>query len=124
MSSSQRFSNNKFGFCFSNFDKPSTSSTIFIKATSKFNNKESNKEHVVSHHKRPYDRNNFYVNKRNHVFRPICFYCNAKGHTFNVCYIRNCRILYSEYVWVRKEYNPIRPMNIGYQSTINYFLGI
>lgn len=58
---------------FFNFDKRSTSQTIFINATSKFNNKESKKDHVVSHHKRSYDRNNFYVNRKNNVFRPICY---------------------------------------------------
>lgn len=52
MLSSQIFLNNKYGLDFSNFDKPSTNQTIFVKATSKFNNKESNKEHVVNHHKR------------------------------------------------------------------------
>lgn len=81
--SSQRFSNNKCRLAFSNFDKPSTSQTIFTKATRKFNNKESRKEHVVNHHKMPYDRKNFYVNKWNHVFRPTCFYYNAKCHTSN-----------------------------------------
>lgn len=65
--SSQIFSNNKCGLDFSNFHKPSTSQSIFVKATSKFNNKESNKEHGVNHLKRPYDRNNFYVNKMKHV---------------------------------------------------------
>lgn len=100
MLSSQIFSNNKYGLGFSNFDKTSSSQTIFVKATSKFNKTESKKEHVVSHHKIPYNRNKFYVNKKNHVFRPICFYLNAKGHTSNACYIRNYGIPYGEYVQV------------------------
>lgn len=68
--SSQIYSSNKYGLGFSNFDKLSTSQTILVKTTSKFNKKESKKVHVVNHHKKPHDRNNFYVNKRNHVFRP------------------------------------------------------
>lgn len=60
---SQIYSSNKCGLGFSNFDNPSTSHIIFVKTTNKFNNKESKKVHVVNHHKRPYDRNNFYVNK-------------------------------------------------------------
>lgn len=39
--SSQIYSNKKCGLVFSNFDKPSTSKIIFVKATRKFNNKES-----------------------------------------------------------------------------------
>lgn len=57
----------------------------------------------------PYDRNNFYVNKRNHIFRPTYFYCNEKGHTSNTCYIRNYGIPYGEYVWVRKRSIPRGP---------------
>ena len=62
VSCSQIFSNNKFGLEFFNFDKPSTSPTIFLKATKKFNNQDSKKKRVVNHHKKPYDRNNFSVN--------------------------------------------------------------
>ena len=62
VSSSQIFSNNKCGLEFSNFDKPSTSPTIFVKVTNKFNNQDSKKKRVVNHHKMPYDRNYIYVN--------------------------------------------------------------
>lgn len=109
MLSSQRHSSNKCGLGFYNFDIPSTSQTIFVKATRKFTNKESKKVHATNHHKRPYDRNNFYVNKRKHVFRPIWFYCYAKGHTYNDFYIRNYGIPYGEYVWGRKGSNPREP---------------
>lgn len=105
----QRYSNDKCGLDFSNLDKPNTTKTIFVKATIKFNNKESKKVHFLDYHKRPYDRNNFYLNKRNNVFRPICFNCNAKGHTSNTCYIKNYGIPYCEYVWVRKGSNPRGP---------------
>lgn len=95
---SQKNPNDKCGLGFTNFDKPSTSQIIFVKATNKFNNEESEIEHVVNDHKSAY--------KRNHVFRPTCFYCKTKDHTINACYIRNYGIPYSEYVWVRKISNP------------------
>lgn len=109
MLSSQRYLSNKGGLDFFNFDKPSISQTIFVKATSKFNKKESEKVHDINNHKRPQDINNFYVNKKNHVFRPTCFYCNINGHTYNACCIRNYGIPYGEYVWVRKGSNPRGP---------------
>lgn len=88
---------------FSNFDQSSTSQAIIVDATRKLNDKEIKKEHVVNHHKMPYDRNNFYVNKRNHIFRSTCFYYNEKVHTYNACYIRKYDIPYGEYVWVRED---------------------
>lgn len=42
MLSSQTFSNSKHGLGISNFDKPNTSQTIFVKPIRKFNNEESN----------------------------------------------------------------------------------
>lgn len=103
--SSQRYSSNKCGIHFSNFDKSSASQTIFVKAIGRFNNKDSNKLHVINHCKRPHDRNKFYLNKRNRVFRPTCSYCNTKGHTLKACYIRNYNVPYGEYVWVKKGTN-------------------
>jgi phage gpG-like protein len=125
--SSQRFSNNKCRLGFSNFDKPNTSQTIFVKATRKFNNKESKKEHVVNPHKRPNDRNSFksknYSNIRNKSFnknysnarnnsnnfnsyhKPTCFYCNIIGHTSNACYIQNVGVPNGEFIWVEKGTN-------------------
>ncbi|XP_045798087.1 uncharacterized protein LOC123892341 [Trifolium pratense] len=108
--SSQRFSNDKCGLGFSNFDKLSTSHNTFVKTTcNKFNNNESKKEHVVNYHKRTYDRNNFYGNKENHIFRPTCFYCNTKGHTPNACYVRNIGVPNGEYIWIKKGINPRGP---------------
>lgn len=97
--SRQRYSNDKCGFDFLNFDK----------ACTKFNNVEPKKVHVVNHSKRPYVRYNSYVYKRNHVFIPTWFYYNTKDHTPNAFYIRNNIIPYYEYVWVRKITNPRWP---------------
>lgn len=99
--SSKKNSNDKCGLDFTNLDKPSTSQTIFVKATNKFNNEESKIEYVVNDNKRPY--------KMNHIFRSTCFYCKAKVHTINACYIRNYGIPYCEYVLVRKVSNPKGP---------------
>jgi hypothetical protein len=105
--SSQRFSNNKCGLGFSNFDKPSTSQTIFVKTTyNKFNNVEPKKVHGVIRH---YGRYDSYLYKNHHVHKPICFYCNKKGHTPSVCYIRNYGVPYSEYIWIKKGTNPRGP---------------
>ena len=99
--SSKNVSNDKCGLDFTNLYNPSTSQTIFVNPTNKYNNEESKKEHVVNDHKRPY--------KRNHIFRPTCFYCKAKCHTTNAYYIRNYGIPYNEYVWVWKVSNPKGP---------------
>lgn len=99
--SSTKNSNYKCGLEFINFDRPSKSQTIFVKATNKFNNKESKIEHIINYNKSTY--------KRNHVFRPTFFYCKVKGHTTNACYIKNYGISYSKYVWMRKISNPKRP---------------
>lgn len=93
--SRQRYSNDKCGFEFSKFDKPSTSKTIFVKDSTQFNNVEPKNVHDVNHPKRSYVRNNSYVNIRNHVFIPTFFYCNTKDHTLNDCYIRNYDITYA-----------------------------
>lgn len=103
--SRQRYSNNKCGLGFSNFNKPNTSKTIFVKASTKFNNVKPKKVHDVIHSKRSYDRNHYYVFKRNNVLRPTCFYFNTKVHTPSAFYIRNYDVS-GEYVWVRKGINP------------------
>lgn len=103
----QRYSKDKCGFGLSKFDKSSKSHIIFVKATrNKFNNMETKKVHDVIYPKRYYVRNNLYVYERNHVFISTCSYCNTKGHTPNVCYIRNYDVPYGDYVWVRKITNP------------------
>lgn len=100
--SRQRYSNDKYLIKFSSLDKPRTSKTIFVKANIKFNNVESKNVHVLIPPKKSYIINNSHVYKRNHIFRPTCFYYNIKCHTPNACYIGN----YAEYVWVRKRVNP------------------
>lgn len=109
MLSIQSYYNDKCGLDFSNFDKPNISKTIFVKASTKFNNVEPKKVHGTIHPKRPYDINNSYVYKRKLHFRPICFYFNTKGHTLSDGYIRNYVVPYGEYVWVRKRTNPRGP---------------
>ena len=131
--SKQSDSNNKTGLGFSNFDKPSTSKTIFVKASTTSNNLEPKKMHVViplksmnprnnsngrNYSNKSYKKTNFKVrnnvsNGSNssvyHVQKLSCFYCNMKGHTPNTCYIRNFGVPYGEYIWVRKGINPQGP---------------
>jgi hypothetical protein len=136
--SNQRFSNDKCGLGFSNFDKPSTSHTTFVKATcNKFNNVEQKKVHIVNPSKRlnvrfnSYGRNYFnirnkcynknYSNVRNNSYKkisskisnsyhkPTCFYCNIIGHTPNACYIKNVGVPNGKFIWVEKGTNPQGP---------------
>ena len=46
--SKQRYSNNKTGLGFSNFNKPSTNKTVFVKTSTNPNNIETKKMHVVN----------------------------------------------------------------------------
>jgi hypothetical protein len=83
--SNQRFSNDKCGLGFSNFDKPSTSHTTFVKATcNKFNNVEQKKVHIVNPSKRlnvrfnSYGRN--YFNIRNKCYNKN--YSNVRNNSY------------------------------------------
>lgn len=105
----QRYYNDKCGLGYSKFHKPSTSQIIFVNSSNKFNNEESKKMQVVIHHKNAYVKNNSYVSKYKNFFKPTYFYCNTKGHTLNVCYIRNSYISNGKCVWVRKGTNPKGP---------------
>jgi len=131
--SKQRYSNNKTGLGFSNFNKPNTNKQVFVKASTISNNIKTKKMHVVNSFKnvnqiinskrRNYSNNSFEKNNSNvknnlfkgnnfashHVNNFTCFYCNIKGHTPNTCYIRNFGILYGEFIWVKKSTNPQGP---------------
>jgi len=131
--SKQRYSNNKTGLGFSNFNKPITNKTVFVKSNTISNNIETKKMLVVNSFKsmnqrinskrRNYSNNSFKKNNSNvknnfskgnnfdshHVHNLTCFYCNIKGHTPNTCYIRNFGIPYGEFIWVKKGTNPQGP---------------
>jgi len=126
----QRYSKNKTGLGFSNFNKPNTNKTVFVKASTISNNIETKKMHVVNSSKdvnqiinskrRNYSNNSFKKNNSNiknifskennfgshHAHNLTCLYCNTKGHTLNTCYIRNFGIPYGEYIWIKKGINP------------------
>lgn len=131
--SKQRYSNNKTGLGFSNFNKPRTNKTVFVKSSTISNNIETKKMHVVNSSKsmnqrinskrRNYSNNSFKKNNSNvknnfskennfdshHVHNLTCFYCNTKGHTLNTCYIRNIGVPYGEFIWVKKGINSQGP---------------
>lgn len=108
--SRQRYSNAKYGFGWSKFDKPSMSKTIFVKVRNKFNNIESKKVYVVIHPKKVNAKNNSYVSKDDNSFKSTCFYWNTKGHTLNAFYISNLSISNGEYVLVEKRTKPKGPI--------------
>lgn len=131
--SKQRYSNNKTGLGFSNFNKPSTNKGVFVKASTISNNIETKKMHVVNPSKnvnqrinskgKNYSNNSFKKNNSNvmnnfskgnnfgshYVHNFTCFYCNIKGHTPNNCYIRNIGVPYGEYIWIKKGIDPQGP---------------
>jgi len=132
--SKQRYSNNKTGLGFSNFNKPNTNKTVFVTANTISNSIEIKKMHVVSPSKSVNHRNNTkgrnysnnFIKKNNsnvsnnsfngnnsnsyhHIHKLTCFYCNTKGHTPNTCYIRNIVVFYDEFIWIKKYINPQAP---------------
>ena len=94
--------NSAFNNCSSIESKIIALNQVILKYENEFNNVESNKEYVINHHKRFYNKN--------HIFRPTCFLCKEKVHTTNACYIRNYGIPCSEHVWMRKVFNQKGPI--------------
>ena len=102
----QRFSNDKSGLGYSKFNKPSTSKTIFVKASDQSNKEKVNKAQKVHHHpKKRFPKKKSYVPRYRSNFVPTCFYCGISGHTPNACYVRNFSMASGHYVWVKKGTN-------------------
>ena len=124
--SKERYSNNKIGSGVSNFNKPNTNKTIFVKKFTIYNNIETKKMLVVNSSKsmnrrnnskeRNYSNNFFKKNNSNvrnnffngnnfnsylHVHKLSCFYCNTKGHT--------SKYLLHKFIWVKKGINQQGP---------------
>lgn len=136
--SRQRCSNNKNGLGFSNFQSPSPNKTVFVKASTTTNNSESSKLHIGNSSKansrnkikskNQSDSRNKVKNRNHSISRNVkrdkssssitshidknCDYCMSKGHTPNVCYIRNFGVPYGEFIWVRKGINPSGPKSL------------
>ncbi|XP_050878843.1 uncharacterized protein LOC127082659 [Lathyrus oleraceus] len=115
--SSQRYSNDKRGLGYSNFDKQTSNKTIFVKAKEQIPLDKSNKPKVV-HQYNNRKRNKSYYKKKSYSpryksnFEPTCFYCGIKGHTPNACYVRNFSVAQGHYVWVKKGTNFEGPKSI------------
>ncbi|CAJ2660665.1 unnamed protein product [Trifolium pratense] len=108
--SQQRFSNDKSGLGYSNFDKPSTSKTIFVKAIDQSTKEKVNKAPKVHHYpKKRFSKKKSYIPRYRSNFVPTCFYCGISGHTPNACYVRNIGVPNGEYIWIKKGTNPRGP---------------
>lgn len=86
------------------FNKPSSSKTIFVKASDQSNKEKMNKTNNVH----DYPKRKIFVKKKSYVPRYIsnfvstCFYYGIIDHTPNACYIRNFSVASENYVWVKK----------------------
>src|SRR3954468_7738423 len=99
----QRFPNDKSGLGYAKSNKPSTSKTIFVKASEQFN--KIDKAQKVHHHPKRFPKKKPYVPRYKSNFVPTCFYCGIVGHTPNACYVRNFSVASGHYVWVKKGTN-------------------
>lgn len=105
--SQQIYSNDKTRLGYSKFDKPSSSKTIFVKASDQSTKEKVNKEKNTYH----YPKRKRFIKKKSYVpryrsnFVPTCFYCGIIGHTPNACQVRNFSMENGHYVWVKKGTN-------------------